>query len=357
MPLTSAALPTLLLATAVVARAAWVHELPPLPDPHGLAGMFAGGDDATLIAAGGHQFSNGIPWWDGGKKVWSDRIFFFTDATGEWHTAPSRLPRPLGDGASLWYRDELHCAGGGDSESAFADVFAIGLDNGKIRFRALCPLPAPKLRAACALLDEHFVVLGGRDHPTSSVASNEVWALDLRKPERWVRLPDIPGPGRMMSVTAVVGEALYLFGGIEVYASERADGKNRAPYLQDAYRFSFRTKKWTKLPDIPRPLAGSPSPAAVVNRRIYIVGGVDGTIEAVADRSSITELPRDILSFDVETSKWHQAGSLSGTPSRVNAPAISTSDRYLIVGGEHLPARRTNLVSLIKFVGADPATR
>ena len=49
-------------------------ELDPIPDQHGLAGMFAGVSHGVLIAAGGANFPDAPP-WQNGTKVWHDTIF------------------------------------------------------------------------------------------------------------------------------------------------------------------------------------------------------------------------------------------------------------------------------------------
>jgi N-acetylneuraminic acid mutarotase len=335
--------------TSAVLRSAIAEERPPLPDAHGFAGMYAGGDANILVAAGGHQFSNGVPWWDGGTKVWSDRIFLYDSRAQQWRTATARLARALGDGASVWYRGELYCAGGGDGDTASGAAFCIQPADGDVRFRRLPPLPVPTMRGAYALLGDHFVIIGGRVEPNSREATRAVWALNLKSPETWKRLPDFPGAARMMSVAAVAGEHLYIFGGIEIYADVKGEPINRAPYLRDAYRFSLASGRWEKLADVPRPIAGAPSPAAVQETRIFIVGGVDGAIESIADRSSISSLPDDVVAYDLVTGTWTAGGTLQNTLSRVNAPTVSYGREYLIIGGEHLPARRTNRVSTVHF--------
>ena len=52
---------------------AW-EERPSIPDKHGFAGPFAGVSSRTLVVAGGANFPESYP-WEGGKKVWHDRIF------------------------------------------------------------------------------------------------------------------------------------------------------------------------------------------------------------------------------------------------------------------------------------------
>jgi N-acetylneuraminate epimerase len=72
--------------------------LPALPDPLGFAGPFAGTSGGALIVAGGANFPAGYP-WDGGKKVFHDRIFVLDEPEGPWRLSDVRLPCAVGYGA------------------------------------------------------------------------------------------------------------------------------------------------------------------------------------------------------------------------------------------------------------------
>src|SRR5690606_29866060 len=52
-----------------------VATLPPVPARHGFAGAFAGIHKGHLLAGGGANVPDGVMPWDGGKKVWHDRVF------------------------------------------------------------------------------------------------------------------------------------------------------------------------------------------------------------------------------------------------------------------------------------------
>src|SRR5690348_6499323 len=66
--------------------------LPPLPDPEGFAGMFAGTIGDALLVAGGANFPDRRP-WDGGVKRWYDAVWLLEDPAGPWRRVGS-LPRP-----------------------------------------------------------------------------------------------------------------------------------------------------------------------------------------------------------------------------------------------------------------------
>src|SRR5688572_19133828 len=87
-------------------------ELPALPDSIGFAGAFAGTSNGALIIAGGANFPNRPP-WEGGQKVWHDRIFVLPKRDGRWMELPERLPHPLGYGVSVSTGPLVFNIGGG----------------------------------------------------------------------------------------------------------------------------------------------------------------------------------------------------------------------------------------------------
>jgi len=61
-----------------------------LPDREGFAGSYAGVSGGALIVAGGANFPDKRP-WEGGTKIWYDRIFVLEPAASTWRTV-GRLP-------------------------------------------------------------------------------------------------------------------------------------------------------------------------------------------------------------------------------------------------------------------------
>ena len=237
---------------------------------------------------------------------------------------------------------------------AYREVFFLRWSGNRIETVMLPSLPTPRLKMGGARLGETLYLAGGRDHPSSPVALRSFIALDLSRPagrREWTSLPAWPGPARMMPVVAATAESVYLFGGIEIVPDAQGKPKNVAPYLSDAYRYRLARDAggWEKLANLPRPVAGAPTPAWWANENtILIFGGVDGAIEAITDRSSVRGLPDDILEYDIGRNSWRVAGRTgSAMVPRVNAPAVQWDGGYVIVSGEHLPARRTNAVTFL----------
>ena len=340
-------------------------EIPVLPDPVGFAGMFAGVAGESMVAAGGHRFADGVPWWDGGVKVWSDAIFIYSFRTKSWRVASQTLARPVGDGVSASYNGEIVFAGGGDAHRAYADVVSLRNVEGHLRIDSLPPMPRPCLRMGGALVGSILYIVAGRDHPTQGPSLQTFWAMDLAEQpaaRRWKSLPPWPGPARMMPIVASAQGCLLVVGGIEVVVDNQGRALNRAPYLRDAYRYrpgaGDSAGAWESLPSTPHPVAGAPSPAWTPRAsQVVIFGGVDGTIEPIADRSSVRALPDGILSLDLATKTWSSLGRMPPATTRVNAPAVTWNGGYFIVSGEHLPARRTNAVTRIERAAGSDVTK
>jgi len=333
--------------------AAWA-ELPRLPDDEGFAGMYAGAVGGRLVAAGGTQFVGGVPWWRGGKKQWSDRIMILEPNATAWRTAENPLPRKLGDGVAFGYRGELICIGGGDAERAYPDVFSLKPERDTVRIAPLMPLPLPCIKMGGALLGDVLYIIGGRTDPNSTAALKTFWAIDLSQApaeRRWQVLQPWPGPPRMMPIVATVQGAIYMIGGIEI-ADDQGRPKLLAPYLNDVYRFtpgpSGVDGTWEKQASVPHAIAGAPSPAWSDGQdAIVVLGGIDGSLEAIADRSSIRSLPGEMLTYSVSRNAWTRSGEMPAAQVRVNAPAFHWKGGYVIVGGENLPARRTHQVTML----------
>jgi N-acetylneuraminic acid mutarotase len=290
----------LLLTIAAVLR--W-QQLPPLPDPHGVAGPFAGVADGALIVAGGANFPGGFP----GTKVWHDDIFVLAKPTGRWQRA-GKLPRPLGYGVSITTDRGLVCIGGNDAMRNYAGVFLVNR-NGNVT--PMPALPRPVANACGARIGNTLYVAGGEE--------KIFLAFDGKQ---WKELPPWPGCARILPQGAAADGAFYLAGGAEL-----VDGKRR--YLRDAFRYEPKTG-WKQIANLPYPVVAAP---ALGGERMLIFGGDDGSkLGAQPHPGFLTT----ILEFD---NGWRTAGQLPA--ARVTTPAVEWRGRIVIPSGEVRPGVRS----------------
>lgn len=324
----------LLALTAAAAAAEW-SQLPPLPDPEGFAGAFAGTSGGVLMVAGGTNFPDKMP-WEGGAKVWYDTVHVLRSPEAAWEKA-GRLPKANGYGVSLSTPEGLLIIGGGNTTEHFRDVLKLTWRDGKILSDALPPLPRPLAFMAGTLAGNILYLAGGISKPDDTAAQNVFWSFDLHQPQRgWQSLPPCPGPARILASMATFEGSVYLFSGAALRAG--ADGKAARDWLRDAWRFR-PDKGWQQLQNLPHVAVAAPSPLPLRERKLLLIGGDDGNLANFEPKSKHPGFPRRLMSYDPAQDRWKEAGSLPF--SLVTTPAVEWRGRIVIPGGEARPGKRS----------------
>lgn len=321
-----------LASLALIAATAWTR-LPDIPDARGFAGAFAGVQDGKLIVAGGTHFTDKMP-WEGGTKVWYDSVFAFD---GEWKLA-GKLPCANGYGVSLTTPQGLLIVGGGNATEHFREVFWLQ------KADKLPPLPKPCAFMSGCVLDEVIFIVGGIETPTATSAMNTFWSLHLKQPSAgWRELPPCPGGGRILSCMAAAEGRVWLFSGAALKAG--ADGKAERIWLKDAWSYA-EASGWQKQSEVPHVAVAAPGPAPVLDGKILIIGGDDGTLVNFEPKSAHPGFPRGVLAFDLEAKNWSSAGEVPF--SLVTTNAVWWNNDIVIPGGEARPGVRSPQVWRLK---------
>ena len=326
-----------------------------LPDPEGFAGPYAGVSQESLIVAGGSNFPGGKRPWDNAVKGWYDDIYVLKSIDGTWMKV-GKLPRPMGYGVALTYKNSVICVGGGDSKHCYSDVFSITLNDNKIKIKYLASLPEPLMNSCGVIEDNVLYVIGGITTPTGETLNN-FWCLDLKKTgssHHWKKLEDFPGQSRMLATAGAFEGSIYLFGGTHLY--HEGNGLQRK-YLQDCWKYSGH--KWKSVAELPIPLVATPSPAYAWSSKLILFGGDDGyyakKIFEIKDLHP--GFRNEVLSYDVAGDKWsvtdhipviHKTDSAFNPHNSVYAPVTTPlviwDHKIVIAGGEARPGVRSNRV-------------
>lgn len=313
------------------------EQLAPLPDAHGFAGAFAGVSGGALLVAGGANFPDHKP-WEGGAKVWHDRVFALERPDGAWREV-GKLPSPLGYGASVSHERGLVCIGGSNARGHSESVRILRYAKSRLEMEPLPDLPQPCANMSGALVGQTIYVAGGIGTPTATQAMDSLFSLDLSSTKpAWRRLEPLPAPGRMFAVAGAHGDSFYVFGGAALKAGP--DGSPLREWLRDAYRYT-PGKGWKRLADLPRPAVAAPSPAPVLNGRLLVLGGDDGT-QVNSLPTAHKGFPREMLAYDPKADRWTSIGE--GPFSLVTTPAVEWSGRLVVPGGEVRPGIRSTEV-------------
>lgn len=310
--------------------------LPSLPDSEGFAAPFAGVHDGVLLVAGGAKFPDKRP-WEGGVKKWYDTVYALPSPTAQWKIAGA-LPRPNGYGVSVSTADGILCAGGGDANEHFADVFLLGYENGALSTKPLPPLPKRCAFMSGTMAGDTLYIAGGIETPTATECLPTFWALDVRNASAgWRELPPCPGEPRMLAVAGSDGGSFYLFSGTKLYPK---DGKPAREYLRDAWKYT-PGEGWKRLPDMPRAAVAAASPAPVIDGALLIVSGDDGANVGFTPPTAHPGFPRNVLAFDVRQEKWSTLPAGSSPISRATVPTTAWKDQWIIPTGEARPGYRS----------------
>ena len=158
----------------------------------------------------------------------------------------------------------------------------------------------------------------------------KAWAIEVDDPQaKWLALPDFPGVPRQGVFSAVVGEALYVWGGFNY----------DEPYTYgDGWRLQRNDGewKWTPLPNLPRRVTSSG--ACVIGTTIYVCGGADYDATAFYtenDRSGTApRLGARLISLDTANldGGWRELPELPGTARFVLAVQAVNGNLYVIGG-------------------------
>jgi N-acetylneuraminic acid mutarotase len=332
-----ALVPLLAVAAESAAAPAWTAR-PAYPLAPGMAGISAGAHGGVLIAAGGANFPERMP-WDGGRKVYYDEIFVLAPGASSWRPA-GKLPERRAYAACVSLPGGVLLIGGENSETVFGDTLWLRWDGRAVVTERGAALPAPRTSQVAAVLDGRVYVAGGYAPGTVRTSCGDFWCYDPAAKGPWGVLPTWPGPTRAQGTIAALDGALYLISGLEITVD--AAGKPQPKYLSDAYR--FRARKWERLPDPPWTTIGAPTPAPVTpgNGRIWVLGGVDSRLVGKVPRD--TRVPGHVMYFDAVGGTWQAAAERWPDPV-VTSPAVPHAGEWWIVSGEIMAGVRTTGVS------------
>lgn len=280
-------LPALLLSSLPAAD--W-EQLPSLPEPNG--GFVCGHENGQIIVMGGTN-------WHDGKKIWLNKKHAFEPSKMMWSTDAK-------PGVKVAYAVTLQ------GERGFS--FMGGFDGSEAR----SGMPHGVLAAGGELPGSFCVMVGGTNDPANVAGvSRETWQVG--KGER--RLADYPDKPFAVAAYAVVGQELFVFGGMTY------DAQTKLPVNTDA-AFAFEPVKntWRSLKLLPHANRG-PTAVALDERRIYLAGGYTD------------DFTPDAMIYDVKSDSYAKAKPL---PYAAMAGLVKLDDYVYCLGGEDKKQSRTD---------------
>ncbi|EAR02401.1 sodium:solute symporter family transporter [Maribacter sp. HTCC2170] len=357
-----------------------VTNLPDLPAlkegaaPLGYAGMMGGAHDKVIIAAGGANFPEALP-WKGGKKVYHNNIYLLEE--NKWRLLNRTLPFPIAYGASVATPEGILIIGGENAEETTDKVHLLKhvSSTNDVEIIEYPSLPEPLAYTAAVIEEEYLYVVGGKNNQKST---NAFYRFNLDKNYEWEKLEDFTGPPRAVHTIAVQeskdSRKLFVIGG-----RNQTAGKRSVP-LTDFLSYDLKKGEWKNEGELlihgkPRVLMG-PSAESKGSMHIMVYGGSDevlfNELESIAlqlgqeqNDSLISGLierrdgilnthpgfSKEILGYNTITNKWFVYDSVE-TQIPVTALPFQEEDNFYVVSGEISPGIRTPKVQKFEIAEA-----
>lgn len=331
------------------------EELPPLPNPDGVAGPFVGVHGDALLVAGGANFPK--PVWETTKTFYDD-IYVLLREQKDGKTAYRwvegfHLDRPIAYGASVSTDRGVLCIGGNDASNVYADVFLLrwNATTQSVEKETLPSLPGPCTSACAACIGSRVYLLGGTAGLDLKTASSDFLCLDLgsANPE-WEWLPACPGPSRAYAIAVAqnngVDECVYVFSG------RRINEAGETEFLKDTWEFnptryhgSDAGTSWRQRADAPRCIMAGTG-VTIGQSHIFILAGADENHfhEADALKDAHPGFPKEAFAYHTITDTWTGAGAVPAnqvTTTAVRWGGDTIKDPIILPTGEVRPRVRT----------------
>ena len=186
---------------------------------------------------------------------------------------------------------------------------------------SVAPMPEPKTLFPAATGGDGRIYVFGGTGVNGPPVNDRVYAYDPRN-DSWSQTPSMPlGARRNMAAATDTAGRIYVIGGYNFIFPPFALDRNE--------RFDPATQTWAVLAPMPT-ARQEPSAATGPDGRIYVMGGVDGSIHNVATTEA----------FNPATNTWTTVKPMS-TP-RVGFAAVTGTDGRIYVFGGYTGSVYTN---------------
>jgi cyclically-permuted mutarotase family protein len=334
----------------------------------GLAGAINGVNNDVLIVAGGSNFPDKLP-WEGGKKVYYDKIFVLQKKGNEycWNKkVKSVLPESIAYCGNTSTPSGIAYVGG-ENENGISDKCFLLKWNEKENAVDVKPLPDFPLaltNIAVTNIEDVIYAVGGDEQNNSS---NSFFSLDLKdKNLHWKKLPGLPvalANATVVAQNCKSGKKIFVIGGRSKTPSGISDLHNTV------FAFDIQKNQWKRCADISNGAhttkLSAAGGAALGNNEILITGLDNGNtfhqietlISKIArannaeEKEKLTEeknnlsihhkgFDKSLLLYNTNSDVWTKIGELP-FPAHVTTTDVKWGNDIIVSNGEIKPGVRT----------------
>jgi len=286
-----------ILAPQVKAEIGWWTTKTSLPQPQALFG--AAVVKGKIYAIGG-QYQGGDP-----TPAWSDANYEYDPVSDSW-TSKASMPTKRTTLTAVSANDRIYAIGGAASTSGGAYSTNEEYDPVSNSWTLKAPMPTPRNWISGAAVNGKVYVIGGSDNSGGIFSMNEVY--DPLADTWTTKSPD--PQARLAYGIGVVGGKIYVIGGWVRPGAPPGEPTT----LNEEY--DPQTDTWTT--KAPMPTARNGLAVAVVNNRIYAIGGA-------TDFDPWTNNLNVVEEYDPFSDTWRTVQSMPTARSLLSAAAVGNN--------------------------------
>ncbi|MDZ4402661.1 MAG: kelch repeat-containing protein [Prosthecobacter sp.] len=286
------------------------EALPSMPEPNG--GFFCGVAHGKICVVGGTN-------WEGGKKNWLKAVRAYDPMTRTW-TKLKDLENPVAYGAVLRDGDVFAYVGGSDGKQAVKTLASIEEKMSPVH---LPGLPASVVSIAGGSVGNRHIIAGGTDDALNVAGVQRATHAIEFVAGSWKvgKLADYPGKPFSTAASAVVGDELLIFGGMNY-----VEATQQVVNTTEAYAFSPEKNVWRRL-----------KPLVIARRGMCAVALDEGLVYLAGGYAE--EFTTDAFIYDAKTDSYRPAKSL---PYAAMVSLVKHDGFVYCLGGEDKKQSRTD---------------
>jgi len=232
---------------------------------------------------------------------------------------PDPLPFPIWAPASVAVGGRFYVFGGQDANRWLNE--ALELDPSTGHWTSLPPLRRARFAPAAAVYGTSIIVAGGSVFTDRGVTSNDSEIFDYAA-RIWRAGPPMT-VARASHSLAAVGRRVFAFGGV----GDDGRGKDSVEVIERG--------AWKEIGDAPFPRVNAGT--VVIDGRVYTVGGSDFT-------AGVVRRSRDFRVYDPQTGRWESLPPMPTAREGVGAAVID--GKIYVIGGDGDDERSLSLVEV-----------
>ena len=264
----------------------------------------------------------------------TNRIYLLNPAENAWQRGPD-IPSPrhhLGMVSNIHYVYAIGGFTGSKKDIWQPQKTVYRLDGRKKRWSSAASLPIPLAESSYANVGKNIHVIGGKTRTRGSTENDDTNAHYVLVNNAYWRKAPVAPTARSSAASAVVDDKIYIIGG--------RTGGDDSQNLNIVEMYDTQSKTWQSLSPLPISAAGLA--ASVIDGKIIVSGG-----EALSNKSNwqAGEVFDSVFQYDPSTDEWQMLSALPAP--RHGHGTVSLNDMIYIIGGAAKVGPQETLTSVV----------